>query len=215
MIESTGTIYKIKGDQAIIVVSVNPFELEKQNIKSCLVRFDDGRTIKSDQRKKAYAIISDITDFTGDAPEYMKEYLKYCYINRTGEEYFSLADCTVTTAREFISFLIDFCFEHNIGTRDTLLNNTDDIDRYLYSCIARRKCAVCNDKAEIHHCTGSKIGMGVNRDKVNNIGRYAIALCRKHHNMAHSDESKFFKDHHIYGIKLDKYLCQRANLNYS
>ena len=212
MTETVGSIYKIKDNQAIIVASVDPYMIERQKITRCMVRYDDGRHITADQRKKAYAIIGDIAEFTGNVPEWEKELQKYFYIERYGEEYFSLSDCTVTQARDFISFLIDFCFENDIGTRDTLLNNTDDINRYLYSCLANRKCAVCNGKAEIHHCEGSKVGMGFNRRKIDNVGRYAIALCRKCRNRAHNDEKGFFEKNHIYGIRLDEYLVKKLGL---
>ena len=212
MTETVGSIYKIKDNQAIIVASVDPYMIERQKITRCMVRYDDGRHITADQRKKAYAIIGDIAEFTGNVPEWEKELQKYFYIERYGEEYFSLSDCTVTQARDFISFLIDFCFENDIGTRDTLLNNTDDINRYLYSCLANRKCAVCNGKAEIHHCEGSRVGMGFNRRKIDNVGRYAIALCRKCHNRAHNDEKGFFEKNHIYGIRLDEYLVKKLGL---
>lgn len=210
--ETVGEIYKVKDNKAIIIAEINPYLAEKQNIKSCLVRYDDGRKISAEQRKKAYAIMADIADYAGYEPEQMKELLKYFFIGRYGGEYFSLSDCTVTTARDYISFLIDFCFENNIGTRDTLLNNSDDISRYLYSCLLHRKCAVCNKKAEVHHCEGSRVGMGFNRNKIDNVGRYAIALCRKCHNQAHNDEYGFFEKFKIYGIKLDQYLCDKLNL---
>lgn len=210
--ETVGKIYKVEGNKALIIAEINPFLVERQEIKSCLVKYDDGRTIRADQRKKAYAIMADISEHTGHEPEQIKELMKYYYIARYGGGYFSLSDCTVSVARDFISYLIDFCFEQGIGTRDTLLNNTDDINRYLYSCLLNRKCAVCNKKAEIHHCEGSRVGMGFNRNKIDNEGRFAIALCRKCHNQAHSDEYGFFDKHKIYGIKLDRYLCEKLNL---
>ena len=212
MVEEIGNIYKVKDGMAVIIAPVNPYLLEKQNINQCLVRFEDGRTIRPLQRMKAYAIIRDISEYTGNEPEWEKEFQKYSYIVRTGEPYFSLSDCTVTMAREFISYLIDFCFENNIGTRDTLLNCTDDISRYLYSCLANRKCAVCNKKAEIHHVEGSRVGMGFDRRKISHVGRKAIALCRKCHNEAHGDESGFLDKHHIYGIPLDSWLCKKLRL---
>ena len=210
--EAVGTIHKIKDNQAIIIAEINPYLAERHMIKQCLVKYDDGRKIRAEQRKKAYAIMADIADFTGYAPEQMKALLKFYFIERYGEEYFSLSDCSVSTARDFISFLIDFCFEQGIGTRDTLLNQTDDISRYLYSCLANRKCAVCNKKAEIHHCEGSRVGMGFNRNKIDNMGRRAIALCRKCHNQAHNDEKGFFEAYKIYGIKLDRYLLDKLGL---
>lgn len=210
--EAVGEIYKVKGGYAVIVAPVDMQLLEKQSIKQCLVRFDDGRRITAEQRKKAYAILAEIAKHTGNLPEPEKELQKYFYIARYGGPYFSLSDCSVSTARDFISYLIDFCFEHDIGTQDTLLNCTDDINRYLYSCLSNRKCAVCNKKAEIHHCEGSRVGMGFNRNKIDNVGRKAIALCRKHHNQAHNDEYGFFERYHIYGIALDAYLVKKLNL---
>lgn len=210
--EAVGNILKVQDGRALIVAEINQFLLDKQEIKNCLIRFDDGRTIRAEQRMKAHAIIRDIANWNGDYPEYIKEFLKYGYIEASGEEYFSLANCSVSTAREFINYMIDFCFLHNISTRDTMLNYTDDIGHYLYSCLYNRKCCVCNEKAEIHHCEGSRVGMGFNRNKIDNVGRSAIALCRKHHAQAHKFEKEFFKKYHVYGIKLDEYLVKKLKL---
>lgn len=209
-----GYIHSISEACAKIIVPLSsPYILDKKNIRQCEVRFDDGRRISAEQRKKAYAIIGDIAEWSGHTPpEFEKDLLKNDYITQSGVEYFSLSDCSVDTARDFINFLIDFCFSNNIGTRDTLLNRTDDISYYLYSCIANRRCCVCNEKAEIHHCEGSRVGMGFNRNKISNLGRTAIALCRKHHAQAHNSEKEFFEKYHVYGVKLDEYLIKRVNL---
>ena len=209
-----GFIHSFNENCAKVIVPLSkPYILDKQNIRKCEVRFDDGRTISAEQRKKAYAIIGDIAEWSGHTPpEFEKDLLKNDFIKTFGIEYFSLSNCTMTTAREFINFLIDFCFENNISTCDTMLNRTDDIKYYLYSCIANRKCCICNEKAEIHHCEGSKVGMGFNRNEISNLGRSAIALCRKHHNQAHSSEKEFFEKYHVYGIKLDEYLLKKVKL---
>lgn len=212
--EAVGYISGTEDNCIHIAVPVkNTYFIEKENITGARIIFDDGRLIRADQRKKAYAIIGEIAEWSGHTPpELEKDILKNDFLIYTGGEYFSLSNCSVTTAREFITWLIDFCFYHDISTRDTMLNRTDDISAYLYSCLYYRKCCICNDKAEIHHCTGSKIGMGFNRNKVDNIGRQAIALCRKHHNIAHNDEAAFFEKYHVYGIKLDKTLVKKLNL---
>ncbi len=173
---------------------------------------DDGRTITREQQKKTYAIINDIGNWNGDVRESIKSEMKCRFLECYGGDWFSLSDCSVTTAREFINYLIDFCFCENIPTCDTLLNRTDDISHYLYSCLANRKCCICNEKAEIHHCEGSRVGMGFNRNKISNIGRKAIALCRKHHAQAHNSEKEFFEKYHVYGIELDEYLIRKLKL---
>lgn len=213
MIMSTGYIQTVENGYATILVPLEkPYLIDKQEITGCEVRFDDGRTVRPDQRRKAYAIINEISAYTGHYQEELKEYFKYDLMAKTGCEYFSLSDCSVTIARQYISNLIEFCFAWNIPTRDTLLNQTDDMCSYLYACLYHRKCAVCNQKAEIHHCEGSRVGMGFNRNKIDNLGRSAIALCRKHHHEAHSMEREFFERYHIFGIRMDKHLLKKLKL---
>ena len=108
-------------------------------IKDCEIRFDDGRTITNEQRKKAYATIRDIADWTGEPPEAMKEWLKYLHISRTGCRYFSLSNCSIDTAREYINTLLDYALENGIILLDFGVNRTDDIDRYLYSCLKNKR----------------------------------------------------------------------------
>lgn len=214
MLEAVGYIKEAEENSVLLTVPVeSAFFIDKQDIVQARVIFDDGRHIRPEQRKKAWAIIGEIAEWSGHTPrELESELLKNEFLAETGGEYFSLSDCTVSTAREYINFLIDFCFAHDISTRDTMLNYTDDISHFLYSCIANRKCCICGKKAEIHHCEGSRIGMGFNRSKVDNLGRYAIALCRKHHGIAHNDERDFFEKNHVYGIKLDSNLIRRLRL---
>ncbi len=187
-------------------------ELIQKQINRVEIRLNDGRTITAEQRKKAYATIRDISDYSGHAPEFLKEWFKYEYIIKTGGKYFSLSDCSVTVARQYINVLIDFCLHYGVPLYEPMTNRTDDIDAYLYMCLYYRKCAVCGRAADVHHVTGSKIGMGADRDKAHHVGREAIALCRTHHNEAHSREKEFFEENHIYGIKLDEILCERLNL---
>ena len=101
-------------------------ELAQKQVHEIELRIVDGRTISAEQRRKIYAIIRDIAFWCGDNPEWIKEYFKFNFCGEFGIEYFSLSDCEKSVARDFISYLIDFCFYQNIGTRDTLLNVTDD-----------------------------------------------------------------------------------------
>lgn len=175
------------------------------------IRILDGRQISVDQRRKAHALLRDIALYTGDAPEDAKDIMKYEFISRYGVEPFSLADVSVSTAREFISFLIDFCLEWHIPCRDSLLNISEDVSRYLYKCLATRTCAVCGRPADVHHVDA--IGMGHDRRKKPQLGNKAVALCRRHHGEAHTMGWRSFENHyHLYGIKLDEYLCDLLGL---
>lgn len=188
-------------------------EIIQKNISTVEVRLDDGRTISAAQRKKIFAIIRDIALWNGDAPEDLRYLLEWDFISQSRKkiDWFSLSDVDMTTARLFIDYLIEFCFIHSVPTRDTLLNRTDDINKYLYLCLKYKRCAICNMPAEVHHV--DRVGMGRDREKIVHIGLLAIALCRLHHTEAHKDEKKLFQENYVYGIRLDKYLCDRLSLN--
>lgn len=167
------------------------------------IRIDDNRTITADQRKKIYATIRDIAMYTGDDPEFLKQFLKFDYCSQSIEEYFSLSNCSITTARQFINFIIDFILKHDIPLSDEALKRTDDIDTYLYSCIKYRRCCITGKKADIHHCEGSRVGAGSNRRKISNKGRKLIALSREWHTRVHREgEGKIFNLYKIYGIEI-------------
>lgn len=174
------------------------------------IRLSDGRSISAEQRKKIFAIIRDIAIWSGDDPESIRQLLTWDFCGRSGREWFSLSDTDMTTAKSFINYLIEFCFHWSVPTKDSLLNQTDDIGKYLYLCLANRRCAICNKPAEVHHV--DRVGMGRDREQIVHVGLSAIALCREHHDEAHCREKDLFDECHIYGIKLDKYLCERLNL---
>lgn len=186
-------------------------QIIQKHIRTVELRLDDGRTISNEQRRKVFALIRDISLWSGHGPEEIREYLEWDFIMQNGYEWFSLSDVDMTTAKEFITYLIEFCFFWNVPTKDTLLNQNDDISKYLYLCLKHRKCAICNARAEVHHV--NRIGMGRDRERVVHIGLLAIALCREHHDMAHLNEKELFEQYFIYGIKLDKHLCDCLNLN--
>lgn len=172
--------------------------LEKR-IRSAEMRFDDGRSISAEQRKKAYATIRDIADYTGYLPEEQKEWLKYYHIARTGCGYFSLSDCSMDTAREFINTILEYAIENGVQLSDLGLNRTDDIGKYLYYCIKHRKCCICGRDGEIHHVDA--IGMGNDRRTLDDSGHRKICLCRKHHTIAHQRGMEAFeKMYKVYGI---------------
>lgn len=169
------------------------------------LKLNDGRTITIDQRKKIYATIRDISYFLGDEPEFLKEHLKYDYCATTGEDHFSLSNCSISTAREFINHIIDFILKWDIPLTEIALNRTDDIDRYLYGCIKYRKCCITGRSgADIHHCEGSRVGMGRNRKKINHKGLELMALSREWHTKVHKEgEKDIFNKYKIYGITID------------
>ena len=209
-------IIKVDGQRLIVEIQ-EPFkeELIKKQAESVEIHIDDNRRISDEQRKKIFAIIRDIYRFSGHEPEEVRAIMTWYFCEVGGYENFSLSPHSpialdMTGAREFINYLIEFCFNFNIPTRDTLLNRTDDLKQYLYLCLKYRKCAICNSKADVHHIDA--VGMGRNRKKIVHYGMKVIALCRNHHNEAHSKGKTFLEENHLIGIGLDKYLCEKLNL---
>lgn len=186
-----------------LVISVSDMKLgdmiRRKGLRYAELRFDDGRHISVEQRKKAYATIRDIADWAGYLPEEMKEHLKYEHMIRTGDAYFSLSNCSMDTAREFINTILEFALENGVPLSEDALNRTDDIGRYLYCCIMHRKCAICGRDGEIHH--EDAIGMGNDRKRVDDSDYRKICLCREHHTAAHQMGVKRFREmYKVYGI---------------
>lgn len=184
--------------------------LSQKCIKKAEMRFDDGRSISIEQRKKAYATIRDIADYTGYLPEEQKEWLKYLYIQKTGDDYISLSDCSMDQAREFINVILEYAIESGIQLSEQAINRTDDIGKYLYFCIKHKKCAICGQDGEIHH--EDAIGMGNDRKTLDDSNHKKICLCRKHHTIAHQmGVDRFTKMYKVYGIIVKEESSERKS----
>lgn len=170
------------------------------------IKFDDNRTISADQRKKAYAILNDISKWTGDFNvEITKDDMKIRFLLQSKyDELFSLSDCSVSKASDFISYLIQFCIEQGIPLHKHPSHLTEDIDKYIYACLINRVCAITGEpNADIHHVNGSTVGMGNDRKKQNHALLELIPLNRYWHTRVHQEgEERIFKTFKIYGIKL-------------
>ena len=176
------------------------------------IRVDDGRRISSDQRKKIYALIKDIADYTGHHPEYLKEHMKYDFMAKEDRDYFSLSNIDMTTARYFIEHLLEFCFEWSVPLASNTVVLAREINNYLYLCLRYRKCAVCGEKADIHHHE-HLVGMGMDRNNHDHINSKYIALCRKHHNECHTIGHKTFEEKYkITSIKLNEQSIKRLGI---
>ncbi len=173
--------------------------LNYRKVHNIQLGFDDGRGISPIQRRKIYATLRDISEYSGYDPESAKQLMKLRHMERTGVELFSLSNCSMTTAREFINTLMDYALQEGIILTETGLQRTDDIDTYLLQCIHYRKCCICGRDADIHHVDA--IGMGNDRTVIDDSGKEVMALCRKHHTIAHSmGNARFMSMYKVYGI---------------
>lgn len=164
----------------------------------------DGRFISPEQRRKAYATENDIAEFCGyinrEEKAYVHEVLKAECMKAYKIEAFSLSDCTMDTARDYIAFLLEYAIENGIPLSDNLNNRAEEIDRALIACIKHRKCCLCGREGEIHHVDA--IGMGNDRRKYDDSGNRIMCLCRTHHTEYHKiGREDFEKKYKVYGIE--------------
>lgn len=198
--DSGGTTLKVRLEKPVASL------IRQRSISHVAVGLEDGRLITPLQQRKAYAMIRDISSYTGYAPEEMKELMKLEHMARVGDfEPFSLSDCSVTKAREFINTLMEYALKEGIILDESGLKRTDDIDTYLMQCIRYRRCCICGRPADIHHVDA--IGMGNERDHYDDSQNEICALCRKHHTKAHQiGWSRFRSMYKVYGIQ--RYRCE-------
>lgn len=220
---AVGYIQNVNDRGEIVILARLP-HLERaldRKYKEVEVIFQDGRRISPDQRRKVYALIGEIAEFVegfrnAETIENTKLLMKWQFILERLEsqerKLFSLSNCDMTLARNFIDYLIEFIISNDIPTSIPLIENCEDIGRYIYACILNRKCCVCGKPADIHHITGSKIGSGSDRQKVHHLGREVLPLCRIHHTECHNNEVDFMNKHHLQAVKLDETLCKKLKL---
>ena len=220
-----GTITDIMEDGTAVIHAALP-DLDRALLRDygkVEIILPDGRRISPEQRRKVYALIGEVAEYVdgirnAETVESAKKALKMEFLLSRMEgmerRLFSLASCDVTTAREFINFLVDFIIENDIPTRVPLIENCEDVARYVYACLLNKKCAVCGRHADLHHCDGGIVGMGNNRARVNHIGRPALPLCREHHTEIHAvGQEDFLRRYFLEPVRIDERVAKVYRLN--
>ena len=184
--------------------------------RECTIILQDERRITPRQRAAIYALLGEVDEYvngirTDAGREEQKRLLKMEFMLRrmtdAERRMFSLSDCSVTTARAFIDFLIEFIIANDIPVRFSLAEKAEDIGQYVYACLVHKKCAVCGRHADLHHVDA--VGMGNDRKEVHHLGRAALPLCREHHTELHTmGNGPFLERYHLEPVKLDERLCK-------
>ena len=160
---------------------------------------------------------SDIGGYWAGDNKAVENYFKAKYCLDNDLDYISLSTRlgNRTDANEFISMLLDFSLAHNVALSRMPINELegDFGRRFEYSCLINKKCVICGLKPDLHHLTGSKVGMGNNRNHINNMGRMVIALCRTHHDIFHHNEKEMMSKYHLTGIPVDEKIAKLYHLN--
>ena len=175
----------------------------------------DNRCISAEQRRKAWALMTEIAAYQGQDKEdvYREQSAAFSIKNFESLQghLFHLSTATVSEARDFINLLIEIILEYGIPTKEPLYGLCDDIERYVYACLMNKKCAVCGKKTELHHY--DHVGMGRNRREIDHIGMRAYPLCREHHEEIHLiGERAFDEKYHLVPIAIDQKIAKKYNL---
>lgn len=210
----TGKILSAKNDVMTVKVQADAEKLIiDREARTCEVRIDDGRSITAEQRRKIYATIKDISEWSGDVPEALKIHFKWSFCGDSEHEEFSLSNVDRETASEFLSYLIDFCIQNGVPCSDPLWDRCEDVERYMYSCVMTRTCCITGRKnAHIHHV--ERIGMGGNREQICQVGMLVVPLSPEIHAKIHKSggERQLYKKHHIVPIALTEKMVRHLKL---
>lgn len=168
--------------------------------------------ITDSQRNKAFAVIKDMGDSIGYEKMEMKEALimRFAEVSEHGK--ISLSDCSKTAAADFIDFSIRLGYELGVQWEDNPRKRLDSLDRWLRMCLDKKICAVSTKPGKnyyidnsgeivhVHHADA--IGMGQNRQKLDDRELKKICLSAEYHNIAHKMGWKSFKKkYHVEAIK--------------
>lgn len=202
--------YSPTGEMTIRAQYRNIDKFFRCGYKTVRILLQDNRRITTDQRKKIYVLLSAVADCFGEYPEVIKEQLKLEFrlkhLERMVED-FSLSDCPEELASDFLDFLVAFVLEWDVPLSEPAVTFCKDIQKYVYACLQYKKCAVCGQRAELHHVDA--VGMGNDRQELLHKGLRALSLCRKHHTEAHTLGTKSFAEkYHLEPVVLDDTLCK-------
>lgn len=211
---AAGKITGVTPREITITVPYDPRYVTQQ-WDEVTVDLPDGRKISPEQRRKAYALMGEIAEWAGMEPEEVKLTAKHDFVQRHLEglhrELFSLASCDMTTARQFITYLIDFVLQFDVPLRVPLVTLCDDVQKAVYSALMHHKCIICGRPCDLHHV--DRVGMGRDRHDICHIGMECLPLCREHHREAHDHGDRQLMDlYHLEPVQIDDKIAKEYRL---
>lgn len=186
--------------------------MTRREFKECLVQPIDSRPLSDKQRRSCYALLREISDYTGMGQEQTKELMKLKFmaeeLQETADRIFSLSNAPMSLVCAFQRFLVRFILDWDIPCNFPLLNFVDDVQDYVYTCLVNKKCCICGARADLHHV--DHVGMGRNRNEIVHEGMKVLPLCREHHTEAHTIGHDSFREkyHLTDGIEVDKTIAK-------
>ncbi|EXO06451.1 hypothetical protein W327_02793 [Staphylococcus aureus DAR5848] len=165
--------------------------------------------ITGKQRRKIFALVKDIEEYTGQPMDYMRHmFIEYVRTYYGYDKSISLSDCTRMQANQIIEVTLDWIFHNDIPLSYKTSDLLKQDKSFLYWSTVNRNCVICGKPhADLAHYEA--VGRGMNRNKMNHYDKHVLALCREHHNEQHAIGVKSFNDkYHLHDswIKVDERL---------
>ena len=188
----------------------------RREYKNVEVTFIDSRSLSDKQRRAAYALIREIARWSGDDERSMKNILKMDFwrgeLLQMADRMFSLSNAPMSIVSAFLSWLVEFVVKNDVPTSKPMLDYVDDVESYIFACLASKKCVICGKHADLHHC--ESVGMGRDRDEIVHEGMEVLPLCREHHTEMHRIGRYTFMDryHLDGGVPADRSICRLYGL---
>lgn len=159
------------------------------------INFIDPNDISHKQRKLIFALLNDIEDWNGDPVEYRRHLLTREFMAKNDMENFSLSNCSMTEAREFIELILTFIFRYDVPIKFETSDLMKEDKDFIYMCVMKRKCVICGKPhAELAHYHA--VGSGRNRRTIDHKDNKILPLCHKHHQLQHNMGMKSFNDYY-------------------
>lgn len=178
------------------------------------IRFVDPRRFTQEQRRFIYALIGDISDFTGQPPDSLKELFKWRYEAITGRRISlsNISTSTVSDATLYADIILDFIFENHIPFKNGYEILPVNQEYYFYKCVTSRTCCICGKpNADIDHFDKA-LGRR-NRKTVDHTEYNFASLCRIHHQEKHQiGIEKFKENYHVKGVRLNQETIKKLRI---
>lgn len=219
MTEAAGRYYDtLPGGQILLAVTLP----EGADAEEARVLFYDREGITADQRRKVFAICAEISIWstgTRDDADQIRRLMQEDFLRKNMERLqltiISLAsggNCDKGMASMLIDYLINFCLENDVPTREPLASYADSLEAYTYAALLHKRCIVCGKKADLHHV--DRIGAGYNRATKPQIGARVMPLCRIHHGEVDTlGQTAFDEKYHTVAVKMDKRIAAKYGIS--
>ena len=161
-------------------------------------------TTTDEQRKHYWALIKDISDYTGEPQWKVVLNMKYLFMvehDLTEEPSLARNRMKKEITAKFIQLIIDYCLENDIPLRNSYLSAMES--RQFFIMTMKRICWITHKpNADLCHFENT-VGMGRNRNKIDHTQSKFMTLSRELHQEQHRiGEKSFCEKYHIQPISL-------------